>query len=770
MAILSKAGITSGSLIEASQITQIIDAFTASGSVIDISITGSLRVEGTTNLGKLGKNTQSPLIFNPDTSGESVFYVKNPSGVLTIGSGENPYFGGDLMTLSPLGTLGVVGNLNVGFTASAGSVLVSGKTGLGTSTPEARLVVSNNGSQSIEMDYSVGLNANYIESFNRSSSAPLDLVYYISPGPTGSHRFYTNGNQRMVINRDGAVGINNATPVGALDVVGTTIMRGGDLIISSSYPRLYLTDTDSNSDYSIINDNGALNIYDDTNGASRIFILPNGNVGIGTTNPLYKLSSHSASAGRVIVGNFSNDTNAGSTEVGIRLAHNNSDVCSVNLISQRVGPDAGADFSIETADSTGTLTERFRITEDGIALIGNITANNTFTTNFSSSGTVTIGTPGVNSTSHIQLWPQDAAGNAYYINDSASIFNIGNGVFDGGGGTNMISVGGSFGVAIRKTFTNGSAALDVNGDTIITGSLTTTSNAVISGSLTTTSNAVISGSLTTKSNAVISGSTIIRSTENEVLKAIGGNSSVSAIVAQGGQPSFTLKDQSGVERWTIFKPVTTNNLSFWNGSAVVLSLQSGGNIGIGTNNITPATKLDVRSSEANDVLFASNTNASFTNACLVTNTSRAAGTNCFFIYALANTAPQFQVFNNGDVVNANNSYGLLSDIKLKENIIDTTPKLNKLMQVRIVNYNLKESLGYEPIKQLGVIAQELEEIFPGLVENTSDRNEKGKELKTSTKSVKMSIFVPILIKAVQEQQAQIEELKLQVATLISGSI
>jgi hypothetical protein len=388
MAILSKVGIASGSLIQAAQITQIIDALTASGSVIDILVTGSVNVEGPTRLGTLGENSRSPLIFNPDTSGESVFYVKNPSGALTIGTGENPYLGGDLMTLSPLGALGLNGNLTVG-----NNTIVNGNLGVGTTNPLARLTVSNNGSQSIEMDYSAVLNANYIESYNRSSSAPLDLVYYISPGPTGSHRFYTNGGQRMVINRDGAVGINNATPVGALDVVGTTIMRGGDLIISSSYPRLYLTDTDSNSDFSIINDNGALNIYDDTNGASRIFILPNGNVGIGgastgakldvngnitvsgsvgigTTSPLYKLSSHDSSAGRVIVGNFSNDTNAGSTEVGIRLAHNNSDLVSVNLISQRVGANAGADFSIELANSAGTPTERFRITEGGNVGIG----------------------------------------------------------------------------------------------------------------------------------------------------------------------------------------------------------------------------------------------------------------------------------------------------------------------------------------------------------------------------------------------------------------
>jgi hypothetical protein len=726
MAILSKVGIASGSLIQAAQITQIIDALTASGSVIDILVTGSVNVEGPTRLGTLGENSQSPLIFNPDTSGESVFYVKNPSGALTIGTGENPYAGSDLVTLSPLGALSLNGNLTVG-----NNTIVNGNLGVGTTIPQAKFVVSNNNSQSIYMDYSAVLDANYIESFNTTTQTPLDMIYYMAAGATGSHRFYTNGSQKMVINRDGRVGIGTTTPTVPLNVNGETIITGST---------------------TLFNNEGTLNLRG-TN-STLVLLYPD-----NSTRRAYFGFSPSLT-GTIIL---ENEYLTGSRNIALVT---NGGFVGINKYVPTVALDVDGGIEASTTITSPAMNTTHLTASNanisnaiiGNIIAGNITTNNTFTTDFSSSGTVTIGTPGVSSTSHIQLWPQDAAGNAYYINDSASIFNIGNGVFTSGFGTNMISVGGSFGVAIKKTFTNGSAALDVNGDTIITGSLTTTSNAVISGSL------------TTKSNAVISGSTIIRSTDNEVLKAIGGNSSVSAIVAQGGQPSFTLKDQSGVEKWTIFKPVATNNLSFWNGSAVVLSLQSGGNIGIGTNNTTPATKLDVRSSEANDVLFASNTNASFTNACLVTNTSRAAGTNCFFIYGVANSANTFQVFNNGNVVNANDSYGGISDIKLKENIVDTTPKLDKVMQVRVVNYNLKESLGYEPIKQLGVIAQELEEIFPGLVENIPDRDEKGKELKTSTKSVKMSIFVPILIKAVQEQQAQIEELKLQVATLISGSI
>jgi hypothetical protein len=325
-----------------------------SGGNIGIGTTNPytlFNVVGITTIGYPGVSSNSHLQFWPREAGGNAYYITDSGSVLRIGTGDKAISGADVLNISAL---------NVG---------------IGTDNPQAKFVISNNGAQGMEFGYSAILNSNYIESFNRATELPTDMAYYLGPG-TGSHKFYTNGGQRMVINKDGAVGINNAAPVAALDVIGTTIMRGGDLIISSSYPRLYLTDTDSNSDFSIINDNGALNIYDDTNGASRIYISSSGNVGIGTTSPSYKLSSHDTSAGRVTVGNFSNDANEGSTEVGIRLAHNNADVCSVNLVSQRVGPDAGADFSIETANSSGVPTERFRITEGGNVGIGTTSPTN----------------------------------------------------------------------------------------------------------------------------------------------------------------------------------------------------------------------------------------------------------------------------------------------------------------------------------------------------------------------------------------------------------
>ena len=128
--------------------------------------------------------------------------------------------------------------------------------------------------------------------------------------------------------------------------------------------------------------------------------------------------------------------------------------------------------------------------------------------------------------------------------------------------------------------------------------------------------------------------------------------------------------------------------------------------------------------------------------------------NAFILTEESAGATRFYVQGNGDVKNTNNSYGAISDAKLKENITDATPKLAQLNQVRIVNYNF---IGDDK-KQLGVVAQELEQVFPAMVDDTPDFDAEGNLLETTTKSVKYSVFVPMLIKAIQEQQSLIQSL------------
>jgi hypothetical protein len=188
-------------------------------------------------------------------------------------------------------------------------------------------------------------------------------------------------------------------------------------------------------------------------------------------------------------------------------------------------------------------------------------------------------------------------------------------------------------------------------------------------------------------------------------------------------------------------------------------IDSSGNLLVGVSTFTANTTKFVSSTSAvGSAITAQNTSGSNTNDVVLVRADRNTTNGTFTAISYYNdgaAAYKFRVFDSGNVVNTNNSYGAISDAKLKENVTDANPKLEKLQQVRVVNYNL---IGSEQ-KQIGVIAQELEQIFPSMVEESPDRDKEGNDLGTKTKSVKYSVFVPMLIKAIQEQQAIIESLK-----------
>lgn len=107
-----------------------------------------------------------------------------------------------------------------------------------------------------------------------------------------------------------------------------------------------------------------------------------------------------------------------------------------------------------------------------------------------------------------------------------------------------------------------------------------------------------------------------------------------------------------------------------------------------------------------------------------------------------------------------------SDVKLKSDIRDLESSGSKLLQLKPVKYKMlpkfkgdfkSDSIMAEKAKvdQIGFIAQDVQKLFPELV--TQD--------KEGTLGIKYIEFIPILIKAYQEQQAELESLKARVAKL-----
>jgi hypothetical protein len=153
------------------------------------------------------------------------------------------------------------------------------------------------------------------------------------------------------------------------------------------------------------------------------------------------------------------------------------------------------------------------------------------------------------------------------------------------------------------------------------------------------------------------------------------------------------------------------------------------------------------------------------------NVSDGAGTSTF-LYAGNRSSTDVQgsgattvyyVYSNGTVQNATGTYTTISDAKLKENIVDASSQWNDLKAIQIRNWNFKAETGHETHRQIGPIAQELEEVCPGLVFETPDRDADGNETGEVTKGVNQSVLYMKAVKALQEAIAKIETLEGMVA-------
>ena len=141
-------------------------------------------------------------------------------------------------------------------------------------------------------------------------------------------------------------------------------------------------------------------------------------------------------------------------------------------------------------------------------------------------------------------------------------------------------------------------------------------------------------------------------------------------------------------------------------------------------------------------------------------------TSRYFYYGADTSAARFIVYSNGNVVNANNSYGGTSDVKLKENIIDASSQWDDIKALTVRKYSMKADSLDAP-NMLGVIAQELETAgMGGLVFESPDLDpQTNEDLGTVTKQVNYSILYMKAVKALQEAMTRIEALETKVAAL-----
>jgi hypothetical protein len=137
----------------------------------------------------------------------------------------------------------------------------------------------------------------------------------------------------------------------------------------------------------------------------------------------------------------------------------------------------------------------------------------------------------------------------------------------------------------------------------------------------------------------------------------------------------------------------------------------------------------------------------------------------FHFYGIGAASKQFYVENDGDVRNSNNSYGAISDQKLKQDIEDAASQWQDIKSIQVRKFRFKTNP--EEALHIGLIAQEVEQVSPGLVDELLDRDEEGNETGDVTKSVKYSVLYMKAIKALQEAMERIETLEAKVTALES---
>ncbi len=155
-----------------------------------------------------------------------------------------------------------------------------------------------------------------------------------------------------------------------------------------------------------------------------------------------------------------------------------------------------------------------------------------------------------------------------------------------------------------------------------------------------------------------------------------------------------------------------NDLIFGAGGSERMRITSGGNVGIGTTN--PVVRLQV-DGPVTDFSYAVSINAGSSTAngmVMYLPGNRSSDTTYKAILLGDDSAVRFRVLGNGNVQNTNGSYGTISDISIKENITDATTKLSDILKLKVRNFNF---IG-ETSKQIGFIAQELEQVFPRLID------------------------------------------------------
>jgi hypothetical protein len=152
-------------------------------------------------------------------------------------------------------------------------------------------------------------------------------------------------------------------------------------------------------------------------------------------------------------------------------------------------------------------------------------------------------------------------------------------------------------------------------------------------------------------------------------------------------------------------------------------------------------------------------NTGFTSSVMSSTAYPVAGTGFNHLICRSNNGNDevMKIRGDGNLYNTNGTYGTISDQRLKQDIADAPSQWNDIKAVRFRKYRMKDDVARDENAPylLGVVAQELEQVSPGLVDDGE------------VKTVKSSILLMKAAVALQEAMTRIEQLEAKVAALES---
>jgi hypothetical protein len=140
---------------------------------------------------------------------------------------------------------------------------------------------------------------------------------------------------------------------------------------------------------------------------------------------------------------------------------------------------------------------------------------------------------------------------------------------------------------------------------------------------------------------------------------------------------------------------------------------------------------------------------------IATKSGSTSATETMVVYSTGAGTLRFYVSMDGTVNATSTTISAISDIRFKENVRDLDVGLSAVLALKPRLYDWKEGKGANIKNARGFIAQEFETVFPDLIDEWKDPAPEGE---TPYKSVRQDL-IPVLVKAMQEQQAMIESLR-----------